>query len=68
MANCTTLAAAGKVTIPKGAIAAMFGSSSKLVQVMTRVVRAAVPTPLTDSKGHPVTVLIGHGAMGFAPK
>jgi len=35
--------------------------------VNTRVIRSAVPITLTDSKGYPVTVIGGHGVVGFGP-
>jgi len=65
--NCAALGNTGTVTIAKGALAVALGGTG-LVAVTTRVIRSAVPLTLTDSKGYPVTVIAGHGVIGFAPR
>ena len=72
VANCSTLSTMmlpDVVTIKAGAIKSMFGASKDIKQVSTRVVRGGFP-PLFqfDGKGNAVTLLVGRGVLGVAPK
>ena len=66
--NCAAVGGSS-ITIPKEAIAAMFGNTGKIVFVRTVVVRGALPpSGLKDSKTNPVRLALGRGVLGYAPK
>ena len=66
LASCL-LAGAAQLTVPHGAITAMFGADASLNTVTTEVVRLpAQPTQTTDVSGNPLVVETGQGVFGVS--
>ena len=69
VSNCVALASANKIVIGKDVLAKMYGGSMTIKQVYTRVVRGSLPpSGQMDSQGNAVTLAVGRGVTGFAPR
>lgn len=73
--RCAALAAAKKVTVKKGAIAAMLGCDAQgancdtsIKVIRTIVLRVPLPGGDMDSKKNPMTLLAGHGVFGVSQR
>jgi hypothetical protein len=62
-------AGSAAVTVPRGAVAAMFASDSSLDSVVSSVVfLPASPTTTSDSAGRSLVAEVGRGVFGVAPR
>ena len=67
--NCVAIASANQIVIKQMAIEKMYGGSNAIKQVYTRVVRGSLPPGgQMDDKGNGVTLAVGRGVTGFAPR
>ena len=67
--NCVGLTSSNKIVIKKEVLTAMYGGSNAIKQVYTRLVRGSLPPGgQKDDKGNAVTLAVGRGVTGFAPR